>query len=142
MKQLLNKIANHLERNAPAGLDAIEELERYFNWQFPVDYKEFLLFTNGLEGDTVGNYLVLWNVKELVELNEAYYVKEFVSNIIIFGSDGEEDAFGFDTANAKIVKLPFIGMGHIPNEIVADTFKDFLSSQIKENKSLFKRLFG
>ncbi len=42
-----------------------------------------------------------------------------------------------------IVKLPFIGMGHIANEKLSDTFGDFLAFQIKdENKGLFKRLFG
>ena len=69
--------------------------------------------------------------------------KEFLSNIILIGSDGAEDAFGFDTTNMTVVKLPFIGMGHIANQKLSDTFGDFLSSQIKEeNKGFFKRLFG
>jgi len=41
-----------------------------------------------------------------------------------------------------IVKLPFIGMGHIANEKLSDTFSEFLSSQIKENKGFLKRFFG
>ena len=143
MKQLLEKLPNNFDTVSPATPSAIEAAEKFFNLKLPTDYKEFLQFTNGLEGETQDSYLVLWSAEELVELNEAYNVKEFVSNIIIFGSDGGEEAFSFDTTNMSIVKLPFIGMGHIPNEKLSDTFSNFLSSQIKEeNKSFFKRLFG
>jgi hypothetical protein len=143
MKQLLEKLTNSFDKVSPATPSSIETAEKFFNLRFPTDYKEFLQFTNGLEGETTDSYLVLWSAEELVELNQAYNVKEFVSNIILIGSDGAEDAFGFDTTNMTIVKLPFIGMGHIANEKLSDTFGDFLSSQVKEqNKGFFKRLFG
>jgi hypothetical protein len=143
MTQLLEKLANSFNTVPPATPSAIETAEKFFNLKLPNDYKEFLQFSNGLEGETTDNYLVLWSAEELVELNQAYNVKEFVSNIILIGSDGAEDTFGFDTTNMAIVKLPFIGMGHIPNEKLSETFNAFLASQIKEvNKSFFKRIFG
>lgn len=143
MKKLLEKLTHNFDTVAPATTSAIETAESFFNLLLPTDYKEFLQFTNGLEGETTISYLVLWSAEELVELNQAYNVKEFVSNVIIFGSDGAEEAFGFDTTNMCVVKLPFIGMGHIPNENISGTFRNFLSSQIKEeNRSFFKRLFG
>jgi len=143
MIQLLEKLANSFDTVSPATPSAIETAEKFFNLKLPTDYKEFLQFSNGLEGETADSYLVLWSAQELVELNQAYNVKEFVSSIIILGSDGAEDAFAFDTTNMTIVKLPFIGMGHIANEKLSDNFADFLSSQIKEeNKGFFKRLFG
>ncbi len=142
MKQLLKKLPESFDMVSPATLLSIETAEEFFNLKFPTDYKEFLQFTNGLEGETSDNYLVLWSVEELTELNRAYNVKEFVSDIIIIGSDGGEEAFAFDTTNMTIVNLPFIGMGHIANEKISDTFQDFLSSQLKDNKSFFKRLFG
>ena len=143
MKQLLEKLTNNFDTVSPATPSAIETAEKFFNLKLPTDYKEFLQFSNGLEGETADSYLVLWSAQELVELNQAYNVKEFVSSIIIFGSDGAEDAFAFDTTNMTIVKLPFIGMGYIANKKLTDNFADFLSSQIKEeNKGFFKRLFG
>ena len=143
MKQLIEKLTNSFDTVSPATPSAIETAEKFFNLKLPTDYKEFLQFTNGLEGETTDSYLVLWSAEELVELNQAYHVKEFVSKIILIGSDGAEDAFAFDITNMTIVKLPFIGMGYIAREKVSDTFGDFLSFQIKEeNKSLFKRLFG
>jgi len=143
MKQLFDKLTNNFDTVSPATSSAIETAEMFFNLKLPTDYKEFLQFTNGIEGETTDNYLVLWSAEELVELNQAYNVQEFVSNIIIFGSDGADEAFCFDTTNMSIVKMPFIGMGHIPNEKLSDTFSDFLSLQIKEkNKGFFNRLFG
>ena len=142
MKQLLEKLANSFDTVSPAPLPAIETAEMFFDVKFPTDYKDFLQFTNGLEGETADNYLVLWSAEELVQLNQAYNVNEFVSNVIVIGSDGAEDAFAFDTTNMTIVKLPFIGMGHIANEKLSDTFSEFLSSQIKENKGFLKRFFG
>src|SRR5205085_8698161 len=112
----LEKLANNFDTASPATPLAIESAETLFNLKFPTDYREFLLFTNGLEGKTGDSYLVLWSVDELVKLNQAYHVKEFVSNIIIIGSDGAEDAFAFETTDMTIVRLPFIGMGHIPDE--------------------------
>lgn len=142
MKQLLEKLASQFDLVSPATLSAIETAEKFFDLTLPTDYKEFLQVTNGVEGKTKDNYLVLWGAEELVELNQKYNVKEFILNIVIIGSDGAEDAFAFDTTNMNVVKLPFIGMGHIPNEKLSDTFEDFLSSQIIENKSFFKRLLG
>jgi len=143
MKQLLEKLSRNFDTLSPATAYVIETTEQFFNVQLPADYKEFLQFTNGLEGETTDGYLVLWSAEELIQLNQAYNVKEFVSNIILIGSDGAEEAFAFDSSNMTIIKVPFIGMGYIENEKLSDSFEGFLSSQIKEvHKSFFKRLFG
>jgi SMI1 / KNR4 family (SUKH-1) len=143
MTQLLEKLAKSFDTVSPATPSAIEAAEKFFNLRLPTDYKEFLLFSNGLEGETSDSYLVLWSAEELVELNQAYNVKEFVSNIVLIGSDGAENAFGFDTINMTLVDLPFIGMGYVENKKIAETFSDFLSLHIKaKNSSFFKRLFN
>ena len=126
-----HSLTDSLDAVSPGTVYTIESVEKFFDIKLPSDYKDFLQSTNGLDGETADNYLVLWSTEELVKLNQAYHVNEFVSNIIIIGSDGAEEAFAFDTTNMTIVQLPFIGMGHIPNEKLSDTFSDFLSSQIK-----------
>ena len=127
-------LTDSLDAVSPGTVYTIESVEKFFDIKLPSDYKDFLQSTNGLEGETADNYLVLWSAEELFKLNQAYHVNEFVSNIIIIGSDGAEEAFAFDTTNMTIVQLPFIGMGHIPSEKLSDTFSNFLSSQIKEEK--------
>ena len=131
MKLALTELVDRFATAAPAAPSEIAAIEKFFNYAFPADYKALLQTTNGLEGRTDRQYLVLWSTQELMDLNTAYQVKEFVADVIIFGSDGAEDAFGFDTSvpTVSIVKLPFIGMGYLPNEKLAGSFEAFLSSQ-------------
>ena len=144
MKFLFEKISKSFDVSAPATQTAIDLMEKHFNVKFPSDYKDFLLFSNGFEGYTKNGYIVIWGAEEMVQLNEDYHVKEFVSNIVIFGSDGAEDAFAFDTLENKftIVRLPFIGMGHISNENMCGTFEEFLVSKADLKGGLLKRFFG
>src|ERR1700743_1841159 len=132
MKLLLDSLARDFSISAPATLAEIAEAERWFNYSFPPDYKDFLSAANGLEGQANREYLVLWSTKELIDLNTAYKVKEFVTDVIIFGSDGAEEAFGFDISGspAPIVQLPFIGMGYIPTRRLCGSFEEFLSLKI------------
>ena len=131
-ENLFEKTINKFNNSSNSKFKTIDTAEKHFNIIFPTDYKEFLLNSNKLESDTVDNYLVIWSISELVELNKAYHVDEFISNIIIFGSDGAEDAYAFDSSRNKleIVKLPFIGMGYISKEKLADTFTDFIKSHL------------
>lgn len=144
MRTLSRKFKADFYLNAPATNVAIDIAEKHFACCLPEDYKELLLCSNGFEGNATDNYLVVWSIEELVTLNEAYNAKEFISDVIIFGSDGGEEAFAFDISTEKItiVKLPFIGMGYIANEKIADSFREFMGSQIREKKSIFKRLLG
>ena len=87
MKELLTSLSNTFEITSPANVSSITAVESYFNLGLPADYREFLQFTNGLEGETNDNYFVLWSAEELIELNKAYNVKEFISDILIIGSD-------------------------------------------------------
>jgi hypothetical protein len=130
MTHLLETVASKFEITSGATDSMIEKLDTHFSLEFPNDYKEFLQFTNGLEGPTGDNYIVLWSVDEVIQLNRAYHVTEFVPNMIIFGSDGADEAFALDTTNMTIVNFPFIGMGQIDSQKIAETFEDFLSSQI------------
>jgi SMI1 / KNR4 family (SUKH-1) len=132
MKLLLDSLAKNYSVSVPATLSGIAAAESVLIYSLPADYKDFLLMTDGLEGAGDHEYLVLWSSKELIELNAAYHVKEFVPNVIIFGSDGAEEAYGFDISvvPASIVKLPFIGMGYVPNERLAGSFEEFLSMKI------------
>jgi hypothetical protein len=140
MRTLSRKFIEDFHLNAPATNAAIDIAEKHFACSLPEDYKQLLLCSNGFEGNANDNYLVLWSIEELVTLNEAYNVKEFISDVIIFGSDGGEEAFAFDYSSEKtvIVKLPFIGMRYIVNEKIADSLREFMGSQIREKKTFLK----
>lgn len=143
MNLSLKELSRNFDTAPAASEQEIAAAESHFGFVFPTDYKDFLRVTNGLEGMVDNKYLVLWTAAELIELNVAYKVRDYIQDIIIFVSDGAEDAYAFDISgpNPLVVTLPFIGMGHIDNKKLADTFEAFLLPRIRA-KGVIKRLFG
>lgn len=78
----------------------------------------------GMIGDN--NYLLLWEKSELEELNTDYETQEFLSNIMLIGSDGGDIAYGIDI-NGRFIEVPFIGMDDDEVKIVADDFDGFIN---------------
>lgn len=97
---------------------------------FSERYKAFeehlkqIISGEGMIGDN--NYLLLWEKSELEELNDDYEVQEFLSNIMLIGSDGGDIAYGIDI-NGRFIEVSFIGMGDDEVKIVADDFDDFIN---------------
>ena len=77
----------------------------------------------GMVGDS--NYLLLWPKSDLEELNDAYEVQEFLSNVMLIGSDGGEIAYGIDITG-RFVRVPFIGMADDQIRIIAEDFDGFV----------------
>lgn len=78
----------------------------------PADYLQFMREGNGGEGFVGRQYLMLWRIEELERFNLEYEVEKYAKGIVLFGSDGGGDAYGFDTASvpAGVVRVPFVGM--------------------------------
>lgn len=97
-----------------ASLAAIEAAERDLGARLPDDYKAFLGESDGLEGFTgpEGDYLMLYGTKELGEIHRGYEVVEFAPGLVLIGSNGGGDAFGFVHRGGKAVyvRLAFIPM--------------------------------
>lgn len=78
----------------------------------------------GMIGDN--NYLLLWEKSEIEELNNDYETQEFLSSVILIGSDGGDVAYGIDV-NGRFVEVPFIGMDDEEVKIIADDFDGFIN---------------
>lgn len=76
-------------------MEIISELENKLRVKFPIDYIEFMLFSNGYEGSIGESYIAIWLIEELIEANESCEVEEYTPGLILFGSDGGEEAFAF-----------------------------------------------
>jgi len=100
------------------------------------DYLTVLQFTDGGEGFIRYSYFRLYSIAELVSLNDAYQVEKFAPGLVIFGSNGSGEAFGFDTREdpVQIVQLPFIPMDFEYAEPFGNDFMKFLSA-LEESKS-------
>lgn len=116
--------------HGPGATDnAITEAERQLGLKFPAEYVEFLKIANGGEGFIgKGAYAMLWCIQELASMNRAYEVQKNAPGLLIFGSDGGGEAYGFDTRDPHwpIVQVPFIGMDWRSAQPLGDTFASFL----------------
>lgn len=114
--------------NPAASLKTIEKVQQSLNLRLPKSYVDLMLTRNGGEGFIGRSYLVLWKIKELVPMNAAYHVAEFAPKLVLFGSNGGDEAFGFDTRSKTmgIVSVPFVGMDLQLAKAVAADFDAFL----------------
>lgn len=129
MEDAIERIINRLRPGLGVTPKQIELVQQQAGFIFPDDYRNFLLYGNGAEGP-IGEhgYIQLWALEELVELNQAYSVSEFAPGLFLFGSDGGDEAFGFDLRNPgmPIIQLPFIPMDLQHVKHLVATFNEFL----------------
>jgi hypothetical protein len=128
------QILNEFEFNDPISEIEIKKVEDQLSNKFPQEYYDFLLARNGGEGSVGHSYLVLWKVDEIIELNEAYGVKEFAPGLLIIGSDGGDTAYCIDMRSEikPFVQVPFIGMDLSEVQICSKKFEGFIDFLYKE----------
>jgi hypothetical protein len=116
------------EGKPPASLDSIARCQADLRFRMPADYQRFLQQMNGGEGFVGEHYLMLWSVEDFIEMNTGTYFAEAAPGLIVFGSDGGGEAFGFDTRSAPppIVVAPYVGMEWDVAFKIAPTFDLFL----------------
>jgi hypothetical protein len=122
-------ILSRFNGNLGASSSAIIAAEQALGEKLPADYVKFLQRINGGEGFVgKGAYAMLWRVEELFSMNLAYDAEQHSPGVLLFGSDGGGEAFGFDTRSYQwpIVQVPFIGMDWNAAIPMGDTFDEFL----------------
>lgn len=87
-------------------------------------YLRKTLSGEGMVGEN--NYLLLWEKGEIEELNELYETGEFLSDVMLIGSDGGDMAYGMDR-NGRYVEVPFIGMDDENVKIIGKNFDEFIN---------------
>jgi hypothetical protein len=123
------------ELNPPVEEGKVKKVQTELGITFPKDYIEFISYSNGAEGNIGENYLILWSIEDIIELNEAYGVNEFAKGLVLFGSDGGDTAFAFDTRTneTQIVTVPFMGMDLDEVTMCSNTFNGFLNYLLNTN---------
>jgi hypothetical protein len=73
---------------------------------------------------------MLWAAEELGRLNKAYEVQTYAPGLVLFGSDGGGEAYGFDLRGdaRTIVEVPFVGMDWKLANTISQSFGGFLES--------------
>ena len=113
----------------PADSGVVEGLYSNLGVTLPGDYLDFLRQHNGGEGFIEDNYIVFWKAEELADFNREYEVEKYAPGILLFGSDGGGEGYGFDTQSAAmpIVRVPFIGMERRYATPIAKDFPDLFA---------------
>lgn len=126
----VSEVLSEWKLNPGASLSAVQEVASGLCLSLPHDYRDFLGKYNGGEGFIKDNYLILWRAEEIVLFNQEYEVHEYAPGIILFGSDGGGEGYGFDTREPSfpIVKIPFVGMDLSEAIPVARTFTDLFEA--------------
>lgn len=125
--------------NQGASFNQITQVESSLSFKLPVDYKAFLLHSNGGEGFIGSEYLVLFKSEELLQFNREYQVDIFAPGLFLFGSNGAGEGFVFDCRENRfnIVLVPFIGMSLNDAIHIADNFFNLLERMSQPDGSLF-----
>ena len=119
---------DRLNRRPGAADGAIAETERRLSAKLPAEYVEFVKFTNGGEGVVGKEHVVLWSIGELLSMNRSYEVQKYAPGLLVFGSNGAGEAYGFDTRTPQwpIVQVPFVGMEWRYARSMGESFSAFL----------------
>jgi hypothetical protein len=96
--------------------------------KLPGDYVEFMKQHDGGEGFLGDSYCRLLKLCELAKFKRDYEVPLSAPGLMLFGSDGGGEAFGFDlrSSNVVIVRVPFVGLSWRDALPVAQSFREFL----------------
>lgn len=91
----------------PASEETIIEIEGKLDLIFPLDYRKFLLTTNGFEGFVGKSCARFERVEGIIEMIEGY---ELPSWVVSIGSDGGAEMYIIDRKEEeyKFGMLPFI----------------------------------
>jgi hypothetical protein len=118
-------------REYPASPEALESLAASAPLQLPEEYFALLRFSNGGEGElgVEPGWFQLWPAEEVLPLNRAYGVPEFLPGFFGLGSNGGGELLALDARIGppyKVVMVPFVPMEVLEAETIAEDFLGFV----------------
>jgi hypothetical protein len=129
LKRLLSDL-----RLAPAGANAdqIARAEADMDCKLPEDVKAVLREYDGGRG-TVGprkRPFELWSIERIADECEAQEVTRAVPGLVLFGSDGGSEGYGFypQASGRKYGRVPLLAAGPHEFEGLADSFAGLLDA--------------
>lgn len=130
MKENILKIFDQWHKNDSVSINQINEIAKKLKINFPIEYIEFLQWSNGGEGSVQNEYLYLWKVGDIKQLNNDYGIQEFLSSdCLAFGTNGGGLCYGFDfSKEAKIFQSPLGDLDYSEIKFLGSNFYDFIKN--------------
>ena len=112
-----------------ATRDQIETAQALLVTEFPLDYTEFLLNSDGAVGILGEDYLALWSLAEVISVQKDAAVEEFAPGLILFGSDGGDTVYAFMNRGEVmyVVEVSLEGLSLDSAKVRASSFTEFLT---------------
>lgn len=113
-----------------ASQNSLDRIQAKFG-NLPQAYINFLKQTDGAEAcvnDVPGDSLCMYKANELESLNADYEVQKYISDILLFATDGGDYGLGFDLSsstifdNWNIILIPLGGLFREDIELISDNF--------------------
>ncbi len=96
---------------APRGVIASAEVA--LGSKFPPSLAAFIERADGAEGWVAGEYLAMWPVAQIPDLNTRARIADFAPSLVAFATDGGGEGYFFDRATGAFIKSPMIGLGDV-----------------------------
>ena len=130
MKTDLLTLMENIKRKNPANVDEIKYVAKALSINFPEDYFDWLLLSDGGSG-FVGedSYLLLWSLEQILSFNASFRKLEIhIPTLVMFGSDGGEVRYAYDTqlASLPVVEFYLESLDTKSVKLVGENFSDFL----------------
>ncbi|HXF83845.1 MAG TPA: SMI1/KNR4 family protein [Anaerolineales bacterium] len=141
MSEDIKKLTSKLKFQPGASQATIKKVESKYNFEFPNDYKEFLLKSNGASGFVGKSYLLIWPLEDIEEINRLAKVDEFTPGLVLFGSDGSGMSYAFDVRRSPpaFVEIPDMSIHIKEIKTCGSTFYEFLKYLFNKDCSLSGR---
>jgi len=126
-------LASGLLTRGGASRKAIEGAEAALGVSLPKSLADFFEQADAAEGWVAGDYLAMWPMEELANLNRLARVAEFGPGLVAIATNGGMEGFFFDTAKGGFLSSPMIGLGYIESTAIGGTFDELLAWLASEN---------
>ena len=117
-----------IDKNDPPFADDVEVFLNNVGFSLPTSFMDFFKKTNGADIISSENYIILWALTDMIQLNKDYNVKEYAPEFFIFGSDGGDTAYAIEKDTGDIYEIPFIGMSKEAAIFKSKTFIKFIDN--------------
>ncbi|MBB6611541.1 SMI1/KNR4 family protein [Pontibacter sp. Tf4] len=127
MRRNIINILSRLDLNSAPSKTDMELLIQKIDFKIDDDYIEFIKNHNGASGDlSESNYILLWEAKDVVQLNPYYEGVEESDKLLFIGSDGGNLGYAVDKESSEFVEIDFLEIAHSKPTKVADSFEGLL----------------
>lgn len=115
-----------IDRNIAPIKQEVENFLKQIDFKLPEGFIEFFKDSNGADISSDENYIVLWALTDMIQLNRDYNVDEYAPDFFIFGSNGGGTAYAVKKSTSDIYEIPFIGMSNEEAIFKNRTFSEFI----------------